>query len=415
MGSEWFNLYDQSGLSSASQSAQSSRAQYAQYAVAQAANALSSGNNDKAIAAFKNAVALDPNNTASYNYLGKIYLSQGKNKDAINAYKQLVRIQSNQATKDTSTNAPTLEAATISLGNAYLQAKQYDLSEQQFKSAAKLQPRDPLPPYTLAQQYLTQGRLGEALTQIQKAQKLAPNDGNIFYALGSIYNAQGNYLDAAQALQTSIQRKPNFPAANYELGVAYNALNYTEGVQQQLKILNSSDANLASQLTQITKPQIVGIDSENRQNTLKNNALGANTPLFVLDPTLIVPNSSQTVSTVIQFSKDMNYESVTNVANWSISRGNTTQSGFYNNSMPISSKDARIPPMPVSVTYDATKREAIVKLRLNQNSSGDAKIDPNHIVFTFNGKDASGQSMDQTANAIDGYANAPFGSIDTLA
>jgi len=404
---------DPMGLAATNQSA--NRAQYAQYAIAQASTALSAGNNDKAIAAFKKAVALDPNNTTAYNYLGKLYLSQGKTADSIKAYKELVRIQSNVSTKDTSSDAPTLEAATISLGNAYLQAKQYTQSEQQFKAAAKLAPKDPVPPYTLGQQYLSQGRLDEALTQIKKAQTLSPKDGNVYYALGSIYNAQGNYMDAALALQTSLQLKSDFPAANYELGVAYNGLNYSEGVQEQQTILDSSDTSLASQLSAIIRPQIVGIDSSSSQNTLNNTVWGPNTPLWAIDPSLITPDSSSTVATVIQFSKEMDYDSVANVANWSITRGKSAQAGYYNNSMPLSSTDAVVSSLPLSVTYNSYTGEAIVRFKLNQNSSGDAKIDPKHLVFTFNGKDASGQTMDQTANAIDGYASAPFGSIDLLA
>lgn len=406
---------DPFGITAASQNAQSNRAQYAQYAIAQAATSLSAGNNDQAIAAFKKALAFDPNNTTASNYLGKIYLSQGKNDEAIIAYKQLVRIQSDQTTQDTSTSAPTLEDAKISLGNAYLQAKQYGQSEEQFKAAAKLAPKDPLPLYTLGQQYLSQGRLDEALTQLQQAKTLAPKDGNVYYALGSIYNAQGNYMDAAIALQTSVQLKPNFPAANYELGVAYNGLNYNDGVQEQQTILNSSDASLASQLSAITKPQIVGIDATNSQNTLQNTVWGPNTPLWVLDPVLTTPESFKTFSTVIQFSKDMNYDSVTNIANWSISRGNNTQSGFYNNYVPISSKDAKIQSMPISVTYNSTTNEATVKIQLSQNSNGNATIDLKHLVFSFNGEDTAGQTMDQTANAIDGSASAAFGSVDTLA
>lgn len=404
---------DPMGLAAANQSV--NRAQYAQYAIAQASTALSDGNNDKAIAAFKKAVALDPNNTTAYNYLGKLYLSQGKTADSIKAYKELVRIQSNVSTKDTSTNAPTLEAATISLGNAYLQAKQYTQSEKQFKAAAKLAPKDPVPSYTLGQQYLSQGRLDDALTQLKKSQTQSPKDGNVYYALGSVYNAQGNYMDAALALQTSLQLKPDFPAANYELGVAYNGLNYSDGVQEQQTILDSSDTTYASQLSAITRPQITGIDTSSSLNTLNNTIWGSNTPLWAIDPSLIEPDSSSTVSTVIQFSKDMDYESVANVANWSITRGKSAQAGYYNNSMPLSSKDAVVSTLPLSVTYNSYSGEAIVRFKLNQNSTGDAKIDPKHLVFTFNGKDASGQTMDQTANAIDGYASAAFGSIDILA
>jgi Flp pilus assembly protein TadD len=414
--SNWLSssVSDLLGLTTANETAQTNRAQYAQYAIAQASSAMSDGNNDKAITSFKRALALDPTNTTAYNYLGKLYLAQGKTDEAIKAYTQLVRIQSNISTKDTSTNAPTQEAATLSLGNAYLQAKQYGKSEQQFKAAAKLAPKDPVPVYTLGQQYLAQGRLDEALTKIQQAKKLAPKDGNVYYALGSIYNAQGNYMEAATALQTAVQLKPDFAAANYELGVAYNGLNYTEGVQEQQTILNSSDATLASQLYSITRPQITGVDASSSFNTFYS-FLGPNTPLWAVDSSLITPDSSSKVTTVIKFSKDMDSSSVNNITNWTISRGDNAQSGYYNNSMPVSSKDAKIPSMPVSVIYNASKQEAYVTFRLYQNSSGDAKIDPKHLVFTFNGKDSTGQSMDQTANAIDGYASTAFGTLDTLA
>jgi tetratricopeptide (TPR) repeat protein len=259
-----------------------------------------------------------------------------------------------------------------------------------------------------------QGRLGEALTQLQKAKTLAPNDGNVYYALGTVYNAQENYLEAAQSLLKSLQLKPDFPSANYELGVAYNGLNYTEGVQQQQTILDSSDYNLATQLSAITKPQIVGIDETNISTTFSTSLLGPGTPIWLFDTSLTAPDSSKIVSTVIEFSKDMSYDSVTDITNWSISRGNNYKSGYYNYSMPISSDDANIPPMPESVTYDSTTGKATVNFRLRQNSSGNAKIDPKHLVFAFNGKDSSGQAMDLTANAIDGEAAAPFGSVDTL-
>ena len=416
MSSDWLSASssDPMGLAAANQYTQN-RASYAEYAISQAATALSDGNNDRAVTAFKHAAALDPNNTTAYNYLGQIYLSQGKNDDAIKAYAQLVRIQSNQSTEDTSDDAPTLEDALMGLGNAYLSAKQYTQSEKQFKAAAKIAPKDVLPVYTLGQQYLTQGRLDESLEQLQKAKTLAPKDGNVYYALGSVYNAQGNYMDAAVALQSAVQLKSDFAEANYQLGVAYNGLNYTEGVQEQQTILNSSDATLASQLSAITRPQIVGIDSSNSRNTLYNTVWGANTPLWAIDSSLITPGTSAEVSTVIQFSKDMDRDSVVNVSNWSISRGKSAQAGYYNNSMPLSSKDAIVAPMPISVTYNSYSGEAVVTFRLNQNSNGDAIIDPKHLVFTFNGEDASGQSMDQTANAIDGYAAAPFGTIDMLA
>ena len=406
---------DPLGLTAAAQAVQDNRTQLAQFAIAQAATAMSAGKNDEAITAFKKALVFDANNTTAYNYLGQLYLTKGDTSNAIKSYQQLVRIQSNPASQDTSTNAPSLESATLGLANSYLQAKKYTQSEQQFNAAAKQNPQDPLPPYTLGQQYLTQGRYSEALTMFQQAGKLSPNDGNVFFGMGSVYNAQGNYDAAATALQTSIALKPNFPSANYQLGVAYNGLDYQTGVQQQLTILNTSDPNLASQLTSVIKPTMVSLDTGNPASTF-NPFLGLGTPLLVQAPAaLSKPNSSQMLSAVIQFSSNMDMDSITNPGNWGISMGNNTQSGFYNDMMPLSDKDVTIPQEPISVTYDATSDEATVNFQLSQNSTGDATIDPQHVVFTFNGQDAAGQSMDPNANSIDGGTDAGFASVDLWA
>ena len=407
---------DPLGLAAAAQAVQDNRTQLAQFAIAQAATAMSAGKNDEAISAFKKALAFDANNTSAYNYLGQLYLQKGDTSNAIKSYQQLVRIQSNPNSQDTSSSAPTLEAATLGLANSYLQAKQYTQSEQQFKAAALLDPQDPVPPYTLGQQYLTQGRLGEALTKFQQAGKLSPNDGNVFFAMGSVYNAQGNYSAAATALQTSIQLKPNFPSANYQLGIAYNGLNDQTDVQAQLTILNNTDSSLASQLTAAIKPTMVSFDLGNPANTF-NPFLGPGSSLLVQSPsTLSTPNSSQMVSAVIQFSSNMDLDSITNPGNWTISMGNSSQSGYYNDMMPFTDKDATIPMEPVSVNYDGTSDEATVNFELDQNSTGDATIDPQHVVFTYKGQDAAGQSMDPNANAIYGGTDAGFSSsIDILA
>ncbi len=165
------NSSDALGLTAAYQTAQDNRLQIAQYAIAQASANLTAGENDKAILSLKKALAFDSNNTTAYNYLGKLYLSKGDTANAIKSYQQLVRIQSSTTLKDTATTAPTLEAATLGLANSYLQAQQYTQSEQQFKAAIKLNSRDPVPVYTLGQQYLTQGRLSDALSMFKSAQK----------------------------------------------------------------------------------------------------------------------------------------------------------------------------------------------------------------------------------------------------
>ncbi|HEY4745645.1 MAG TPA: tetratricopeptide repeat protein [Desulfuromonadaceae bacterium] len=405
-------------LASVYDNAQSQRKQLAQYAIQQAATFMANKQNDQAATTFKKALALDPQNTTAYKYLGQIYLSQGKNSDAIKAFKQLVSIMSTTASayaapppsKSTLTaTAPTLQTAYVSLGNAYLQNKQYGDSEKAFKKAEQLNPRDPIAPYTLGQQYLTQGNLDGALAQFQKTEKISPKDGNVYYALGEVYNKKGDYKDAVKNLTKSLTLKPDFPAANYELGVAYSGLGQMDEAKKQLSILQNSDATLATQLNSVlNKPQMVAIDTTVTQSNKFNSILGPGTPLWYLDPSLTVPNSSKEFSVTIAFSNAMDVSSITNPTNWTISRANSTQAGYYNYMMPLSSKDATVRTNPDSIMYNALTYEATVSFRINQNSTGDAVIDPSHLVFTFNGKDAQGRTMDQTANAVDGANSTPF-------
>lgn len=405
-------------LTSIYQNAQAQQKQMAQYTIAQAASLMANNHTDKAITLFKQALGMDPTNTTAYSYLGQLYLQQGKNADAISTYKKLVSVMSaNPSSYSTTTTSsssststtPTLESAYVSLGNAYLQNKQYSNSETAFKKAEQLNPRDPVAPYTLGQQYLTQGNLSGALAQFEKTQKLSPSDGNVYYALGEVANQMGDYKDAVASLKQSLYLKSNFPSANYQLGLAYNGLGDTANAQKQLTILKGSDTTLAAQLqTALDKPQMVAIDSMANQKNKFNSILGPGTPLWYLDPSLSTPSTSQTFSVTIAFSNAMNVSSITNPANWSLSRANSTQAGYYNNMMPQSSKDAAIPSMPLSVVYNSVTNEATVSFQLNQNANGNAVIDPSHIVFTFNGTDAQGRVMDQSANSVDGAHSAPF-------
>ncbi|MDR3579547.1 MAG: tetratricopeptide repeat protein [Oryzomonas sp.] len=405
-------------LTSIYQSAQSQQKQMAQYTIAQAANLMGQNKNAKAITLFKQALGMDPQNTTAYSYLGQLYLAQGDNNDAINTFKKLVSVMSasassytTAATSSSSTTSatPTLQTAYVSLGNAYLQNKQYSDSEKAFKKAEQLNPRDPVAPYTLGQQYLTQGNLSGALTQFEKAQKISPNDGNVYYALGEVCNKMGDYKDAVASLTKSLYLKSNFPSANYQLGVAYNGLGQTADAQKQLTILKGSNTSLASQLQNVlSNPQMVTVDSMATQNNKFDDILGPATPLWYLDTSLSTPNSSETFSMTIAFNNAMDVSSITNPANWTLSRANSPEAGYYNDMMPQSSKDAAIPPTPLSVTYNTLTNEATVNFQLSQNADGSAVIDPSHIVFTFNGKDAQGRTMDQAANSVDGANAAPF-------
>lgn len=384
---------DSSTLFSAlSQDQSAQRSQLAQYSILQASQYMQEGRNDDAITAFKRALGYDSKNATALTYIGNLSLSMNKNGDAIKAFKQLVAAQ------------PTSVDAQMKLGNAYLQDQQYDQSEKIFKKAAQMAPTNALPVYTLGLQYMNTGRLSEAEDMFNKAQRLAPGDANAYYALGALYNKQNRYVDAANSLQTAIALKSNFPAARYELGVAYSKLGLDDAAKDQLSELGNESSSYTSDLSFVLdKPKITSMSAA--PGSSLNLSLGANTQLWYFDANFLQPNASKVVSVTIQFSNDMDVNSVTNPANWTIGKAQGGVAGYYNNFMATSQKEVQIASTPLSINYDASSGTATVNFMLNQNSTGDATIDPSHLVFQFSGVDSNGRSMDTSADSIDGFSD----------
>jgi len=388
---------------STAQAIQGQRAQMANYAMNKAAQYMQDNQTDNAIKEFKKALAFDPANTTAMTYMGNLYLSQGKTFEAIKSFKEVVRQQ------------PTSVNAHVNLGNAYLQEKNYTNAEKEYKTAERMDPLNPIAGYTLGHQYMQTGRLNEAEAQFLKTQKVSPKDGNVYYSLGAVYNKQEKYELAAANLEKALTLKKDFDSANYELGIAYSKLGRTDDAQSQLAILKKSNTALANDLQFVlNKPRMVSM------NTSKSGGfselLGPGTPLWMLDvqnvaspDSLLNPGTSKKFSIAFNFTNEMDVSSVMNPLNWSISRGKTAASGYYNNTMPVNTaREVSIPPIPLSVSYDPTNRQAIVNFRISQNDAGNATIDPKHLVFKFSGKDAAGRQMDTTGDEIDGSALSAF-------
>jgi hypothetical protein len=284
-----------------------------------------------------------------------------------------------------------------------------------------MDPLNTLADYTLGILYTETDRFSEAETQFKKVAKIAPRDGNVPYSMGVLYNKMGRPEDAVTQLEKSLTLKKDFLSANYELGAAYAKLGQTDKAEAQLKILVAKQSSLSNDLNFIlNKPKMLYMDSSNSRGF--NQILGARTPLWMLDPSLLsTPNATKKISVAIQFNNEMDVTSIMNPANWEISRAKNTEGGYYNNSMPTTGSEVNIPKRPFTVTYNPQTRQANVTFIVKQNSTIDltqdangnfidkgATIDPAHLVFKFTGKDASGRLMDTSGDQIDGYAVKPF-------
>jgi Tfp pilus assembly protein PilX len=117
------------------------------------------------------------------------------------------------------------------------------------------------------------------------------------------------------------------------------------------------------------------------------------------------PDSSKTFTMNFTFSKAMDAESVQNISNWVIRRTSGSDSGgAYNWGVPVKASEASLSSVPLSVTYNSNTNTASVMFRITQNSDASATLDPSHIMFKFSGKDASGNSMDNSADQYNGVS-----------
>jgi hypothetical protein len=98
---------------------------------------------------------------------------------------------------------------------------------------------------------------------------------------------------------------------------------------------------------------------------------------------------------------------VENIVNWSIERSEEAfPAGRYNHGLPTEATEVTPALLPVNVYYDEKAITATVRFTLTQNQTADGTIDPSHIVFSFNGKDADGNDMDAQYDQFMGFSKS---------
>jgi tetratricopeptide (TPR) repeat protein len=380
---------------------------------AQAANtALSSGlefyqkkDFSRAAGEFKRAIAMDPTNVQSYNYLANSYLADKKPEEAIKAYKNSLALD------------PYQDTIRVNLGNVYLQQKKHSLAEKEYKEASRVNPSNTVAPYTLGQLYVQTERFAEAETQFKKVQKMVPYDANPYFSLGLVYNKQKKYGEAVKQLTEAVRLKPKMAPAHLELGIAYAALGDDANAQKEVQILTQLDANQGALLKRsISRPKMLagsGGPNDNFFPILQTPS----TTVLDKDPYLLSllsvadldqPSASKEFSLTFFFDSDMDANSVQDVNNWTISKATGGVAGYYRNMMPIPNTEAYIQQNPTSVAYDPQERSATITFTLSQDASKTATIDSAHTVFKFSGKDVTGKMIDPNSDEWAYAAQMPF-------
>ena len=229
-------------------------------------------NIDSAIAAFRQALKIDPNYALAYAALGNAYWTGYQQ---FNKSKDWIDNASRNCEKSLSLNRDLVEGH-VCLGNALNGTGKYEQAVQEFqravasnsgseealrglalaytnvgnfasaeatyKKAIDLRPNYWGGYSWMGLFYYSQARYADAAAMFKKATELAPDNYNGYLTLGGIYVTEGRYQDAIDAFKRSIDLRPSPDACN-NLGYAYILMHrYPEAIaalEQALKLDNS--------------------------------------------------------------------------------------------------------------------------------------------------------------------------------
>jgi tetratricopeptide (TPR) repeat protein len=352
-----------------------------------------------AIESFNKAIRLSPGSETAvnaYDYKARAQLSQGNTQAAIESYKSALKIN------------PERDDLHVQLGNIYTTEERYAEAAEQYEQAVNNNP-SAANRYSLGQGYMAIGRLDEAKAQFELVRQASPKDPFGNFGLGQVYARQARYDFAVEAFDAAITIKPDHWESYVEKGYALvdsGAIDLAADIATSLETDNEALADQLSQyIYEKTQPKMVAAYSD-PVFAVFPAALGPGTLVAGLNAYLLNANTERTFAMVFQFSKQMDINSVQNISNWTIARAAGSGRGDgYNLDMALPDTEAVLSATPLSVNYNDQDMTATVLFKVSQNAGANATIDPSHINFTFNGKDALGLTMDKSADMYSGFSS----------
>ena len=326
-------------------------------------------------------------------YLAMSYLALGDTENAIKAYKSAFQID------------PYRDDIRIKLGNLYFSQERFEEARAEYAEAVRLNPST-VNRYSLGQALIELGRFSEAETQYSEIQRLAPGEAGGYLGMGQAYSRQGKYEEAIGQFKEAVSRDSNLFEGYAQMGYSYADMGDMESAQNMVDTLERLEqTDLAATLSRY----MYKVDSPKMLFALSSSSfpfpMGRGTPLIALNSYLMNPGASKTLSITIQFDKQMDRDSIENPVNWQISRAVGQGPGqAYNFGLPISPNEAKLPPIPTTVTWDEKNLTATVFFTVTQNATANATIDPSHIEFMFSGKDIYGLKMNSKFDQFTGFS-----------
>jgi tetratricopeptide (TPR) repeat protein len=160
---------------------------------------------DEAVAAYRKAEALQPNEPEPHEAAGRIFEKQKRYGDAEEEYKKALSLN------------PASDALT-GLANCYMQERRLPEAEEYLRRVAALHPQEAAPHVQLGRVLAAEGKNDDAVAELETGVKFAPADVSVQRDLAETYLAAGKAGQAEAAYRTLASAHPQDAGLHRALG-----------------------------------------------------------------------------------------------------------------------------------------------------------------------------------------------------
>ena len=168
------------------------------------------GQTTQAVSEVKRALELAPNSDEGYRRLGNVYLAAGQKEQAIRALEKAAELN------------PYYWVNLNALGNAYLRMGNYDKALKYLQQVTQVEPQNYIGFANLGLAYLSMGRYEESIAPLETALKLNPQP-QVMSNLGTSYFYLHRYEDSVKQFEKAVELNPNDETMMGNLADAYRA------------------------------------------------------------------------------------------------------------------------------------------------------------------------------------------------
>jgi len=165
------------------------------------------GKLEQALIAFKNVIAIKPNDPKPHNNIGNILKDLGKLEEAVKAYNKAVSLK------------PDYAEAYLNMGNALHDQSKLVEAVKAYNKAISLKPNYSQAYLNMGNALSAQGKLEDTLEAFNKALSFKPDYAEVYYNMGIALADQGKLEEAIEAYNKALFIKPDYAEAHSNMGV----------------------------------------------------------------------------------------------------------------------------------------------------------------------------------------------------